>query len=145
MVLFKLGAVSIIISKWIKISKLMMFSRTICIKWKLKTMQSNFIKCKRYQLHCWKHETCAEKRGTCLSLYSTEPRKLSSDQPSLNSISWFIWYYDWNCSQFEQNQNFIFLLFSWNNIGDILNFKSARLKVNFLPYYKNASYIEIAS
>ena len=55
------------------------------------------------------------------------------------------WYYNWNCSQFEQNQNFIFLLFCWINIGDILNFKSARLNLNSLPFYKNAFYIEIAS
>ena len=54
-------------------------------------------------------------------------------------------YYNWNCSQFEQKQNFIFLLFCWIHIGDILNFKSARLKVNSLPFYKNAFYIEIAS
>ena len=55
------------------------------------------------------------------------------------------WYYTWNCSQFEQNQNFTLLLFCWNNFGDILNFKSARLKVNSLPFYKNAFYIQIAS
>ena len=46
------------------------------------------------------------------------------------------WYYNWNCSQFEQNRNFIFLLFCWINIGDILNFKSARLNVKSLPFTK---------
>ena len=38
-----------------------------------------------------------------------------------------------------------FLLFCWINLGDILNFKSARLKVNSLTFYKNDFNIEIAS
>ena len=46
------------------------------------------------------------------------------------------WYYNWNCSQFERNHKFIFLLFFWINIADILNFKSARLKVHFVHFSK---------
>mgnify|MGYP006975528951 CR=1 FL=1 len=39
----------------------------------------------------------------------------------------------------------LFFCFFPEFIGDILNFKSARLKVNSLSFYENAFYIEIAS